>query len=141
MLPKPFLPVWSLLQVLHFSAYNSSIFPPSLYGARRLVLKTFNLAKYANNSSCGTPCKLGFAALQSIGVEIASPAGTIYSGDFVSHDSLSQLSRAYVEDTETSVYDMLKSCIKGPVSSVLGNHHSNPEATGGATNSPPVKRH
>lgn len=42
------------------------------------------------------------------GNTVAAPAWTVYTGDLVSHDSQHQLSRAYVEYTETSVYDIFK---------------------------------
>lgn len=96
---------------------SQAVFPAPLYGAFK----------------CDTPYYLGLAALQSIGAmtgtgkHIASPAWTLYTGDLVSHDAQNQLSRAYVEYTETSIYDMFKSYIKGPVFAVLGNHDSNPE--------------
>lgn len=37
------------------------------------------------------------------------------------------MSQAYVEYTETSIYSMFKSYLKGPVFPVLGNHDSSPE--------------
>ena len=78
---------------------------------------------------CDTPYDLGLAALQSIGPLIgnSSFAWTIYTGDLVSHDSQNQLSRAYTEYTELSVYSMFKDYIKSSVFPVLGNHDSNPE--------------
>jgi 3',5'-cyclic AMP phosphodiesterase CpdA len=51
---------------------------------------------------------------------------SIYTGDLVAHDPQSQLSRAFTEYTETSVYGMFKSYITGPVFAALGNHDSNP---------------
>jgi hypothetical protein len=74
--------------------------------------------------------------LTGTGSEIAAPAWTVYTGDLVSHDSQNQLSRAYVEYTETSIYDMFKSYIKDPVFPVLGNHDSNPEAIDGPHSMP-----
>jgi len=62
----------------------------------------------ANRLRCDTPYALGLAALQSIGPltgtgkDQANIAWTIYTGDLVSHDSQNQLSRSYVEYTETS---------------------------------------
>lgn len=70
------------------------------------------------------------------GKTVASPAWTIYTGDLVSHDQQYQLSRAYVEYNEASVYSMFKSYIKGPVFAVLGNHDSNPEAIDGPHSMP-----
>lgn len=46
----------------------------------------------------------------------------------MSHDSQNQLSRAYTEYAELSVYDLFKEYIGSPVFPVLGNHDSNPEA-------------
>ncbi|KAL8707325.1 MAG: hypothetical protein Q9220_007637 [cf. Caloplaca sp. 1 TL-2023] len=101
------------VKVLHLSDF----LPAPLYGAYR----------------CDTPYYLGLAALQSIGpltgTSCADPfAWTIYTGDLVSHDSQNQLSRAYVEYAEYSIYDMFKAYIGSPVFAVLGNHDSNPEA-------------
>ncbi|CZT40532.1 related to acid sphingomyelinase [Rhynchosporium secalis] len=85
---------------------SQAVFPAPLYGAYK----------------CDTPYYLGLAALQSIasmtgtGTKYASPAWTLYTGDLVSHDTQNQLSREYVEYTETR-----------PVFAVLGNHDSNPE--------------
>ncbi|KAI4138975.1 MAG: hypothetical protein L6R39_006524 [Caloplaca ligustica] len=91
--------------------------PAPLYGAYR----------------CDTPYYLALAALQSIGPLTRTSANdpiawTIYTGDLVSHDTQNQLSRAYVEYTEYSIYDMFKSYIGSPVFAALGNHDSNPEA-------------
>lgn len=91
--------------------------PAPLYGAFR----------------CDTPYYLGLAALQSIGPLTGTTkdcplAWTIYTGDLVSHDSQNQLSRAYVEYTEYSVYEMLREYLRSPVFPVLGNHDSNPVA-------------
>ncbi len=82
---------------------------------------------------CDTPYYLGLAALQAIAPLTgthgnSSVAWTIYTGDLVSHDSQNQLSRAYTEYAETSVYDLFKEYIGSPVFPVLGNHDSNPEA-------------
>jgi len=82
---------------------------------------------------CDTPYYLGLAALQAIAPLTGtsgpnSAAWTIYTGDLVSHDSQNQLSRAYTEYAETSVYDLFKEYIGSPVFPVLGNHDSNPEA-------------
>ena len=91
--------------------------PASLYGAFR----------------CDTPYYLGLGALQSIGPLTNTSADdpfawSIYTGDLVSHDTQNQLSRAYVEYAEYSIYDMFRSYIGSPVFAVLGNHDSNPEA-------------
>lgn len=113
--------------------------PAPLYGAYRKVLNVFNLATLAKNSRCDTLYTLGLAALnlselclaleQRLLPQLGIYSG-IYSGDLVSHDSQNQVSRAYLEYTETSAYDISKSCIKNPVFSVLCNHDYNPEGMG-----------
>lgn len=82
---------------------------------------------------CDTPYDLGLAALQAVGPLTGTSQGeplawTIYTGDLVSHDPQSELSRAYVEYAEDSIYHMLKKFLTGPVFPVLGNHDTNPEA-------------
>ncbi|KAF2770786.1 hypothetical protein EJ03DRAFT_269756 [Teratosphaeria nubilosa] len=82
---------------------------------------------------CDTPYDLGLAALQSVGpltgTSESNPlAWTIYTGDLVSHDAYYELSRAYVEYAEDSIYYLLKKYLTGPVFPVLGNHDTNPEA-------------
>lgn len=82
---------------------------------------------------CDTPYDLGLAALQAIGPLTGTSkenplAWTTYTGDLVSHDPQTQLSRAYTEYAEDSVYYMFKKYITGPVFPVLGNHDTNPEA-------------
>ena len=80
---------------------------------------------------CDVPYDLALAALQSLAplTGNSSFAWTIYTGDLVSHDSQNQLSRAYTEYTELSVYSMFKDYIDSAVFPVLGNHDSNPEAS------------
>jgi hypothetical protein len=82
---------------------------------------------------CDTPYYLGLSVLQAIAPLTgthgdSSIAWTVYTGDLVSHDPQNQLSRAYTEYTETSIYTMFKEYIGSPVFPVLGNHDSNPEA-------------
>jgi hypothetical protein len=82
---------------------------------------------------CDAPYDLALAALQAVGpLTGTSPedplAWTIYTGDLVSHDPQSQLSRAYVEYAEDSIFYMFKKYLNGPVFPVLGNHDTNPEA-------------
>jgi hypothetical protein len=82
---------------------------------------------------CDSPYDLALAALQAVGpLTGTSPedplAWTIYTGDLVSHDPQSQLSRAYVEYAEDSIFYMFKKYLTGPVFPVLGNHDTNPEA-------------
>ena len=82
---------------------------------------------------CDSPYDLGLAALQAVGPLTGTSkekplAWTIYTGDLVSHDPQSQLSRLYTEYAEDSVYYMLKKYVTGAVFPVLGNHDTNPEA-------------
>lgn len=82
---------------------------------------------------CDTPYDLGLEALQAVGPltgtsEKSPLAWTIYTGDLVSHDPQTELSRLYTEYAEDSVYGMFKKYLTGPVFPVLGNHDSNPEA-------------
>lgn len=96
---------------------GSILQPASVYGAFK----------------CDTPYDLGLAALQAVGpltgTNTSNPLGwTVYTGDLVSHDPQSELSRAYAEYAETSIYGMLKTYVTGPVFAALGNHDSNPEA-------------
>lgn len=78
---------------------------------------------------CDTPLALAMSALQAIpaltGTEQTGFAWSLYTGDLVSHDSDNQLSRKYVEYTETIVYDLFKRMLgSGPVYAALGNHDS-----------------
>ena len=97
---------------------NATLLPAALYGAYE----------------CDTPYFLGTSALQSIGPLTGTNssehfAWTVYTGDLVSHDSQNQLSRAYTEYAELSIYSMFKHYLpSGPIFPVLGNHDSNPEA-------------
>lgn len=83
---------------------------------------------------CDTPYDLGLAALQAIGPLTGTGKGrndehlawTLYTGDLVSHDPAPQMSRALVQYTETSIYDMFKSFLSGPVFAALGNHDTSP---------------
>lgn len=82
---------------------------------------------------CDTPYDLGLAALQAVApltgtCESEPLAWTVYTGDLVSHDPQTELSRAYVEYAEESIYYMFKKYLTGPVFPVLGNHDTNPEA-------------
>ena len=83
--------------------------------------------------ACDTPYDLGLAALQAVGPLTGTSkdnplAWSIYTGDLVSHDPQSELSRLYTEYAEDSIYHMFKQYITGPVFPVLGNHDTNPEA-------------
>ncbi|CAG8956934.1 hypothetical protein HYFRA_00011984 [Hymenoscyphus fraxineus] len=105
---------------------SQAVFPAPLYGAYK----------------CDTPYYLGLAALQSIasltgtGTTKSNAAWSIYTGDLVSHDPENEMSQAYVEYTETSIYSMFKSYLEGPVFPVLGNHDSSPENIDGPYNLP-----
>jgi len=50
------------------------------------------------------------------------------SKDLVSHDPSNELSRAYVEYAEASVYHMMAKLLPGPIYATLGNHDTNPTA-------------
>ena len=91
--------------------------PASLYGAYK----------------CDVPYDMVTAVLQALGplsgvAANESFAWSLYTGDLVAHDSGLQMSRAYIEYAETSVYGMLKTFIKGPVFAALGNHDTSPIA-------------
>lgn len=101
---------------------------------------------------CDSPYDLGLAALQAIGPltgtqngkengkqgkqgkhdahrdDEESIAWTLYTGDLVSHDHNQELSRAYVEYTEASIFEMMKYYLTGPVFAALGNHDTSPQA-------------
>ncbi|KAH9944018.1 sphingomyelin phosphodiesterase [Epithele typhae] len=79
--------------------------------------------------TCDSPFSLVTAALSSIpilaGTQKTGFDFTVYTGDLVSHDSESQLSRDYVMYTETVVYDLFRKLLgSGPVYAALGNHDS-----------------
>ncbi|KAK0727952.1 Metallo-dependent phosphatase-like protein [Lasiosphaeria miniovina] len=81
---------------------------------------------------CDSPFYLALAALQSIGPLTGTsvdnpPALSLYTGDLVAHDSQNQRSRAYVEVTEDSVWQMFKAYIGGPIYAALGNHDTSPD--------------
>ncbi|KAH0591168.1 hypothetical protein H2248_001264 [Termitomyces sp. 'cryptogamus'] len=76
---------------------------------------------------CDTPMALGVAALQAIPALADTVntgfAWTIFTGDLVSHDDENELSRDYIEYTETILYDLFKRMLgTGPVYAALGNH-------------------
>lgn len=98
---------------------------------------------------CDTPYWLGIGALESVPslIGISEPrftaAGnstpissgdfrelgfTIYTGDLVSHDPSNELSRAYVEYAEASIYHMFCKFLSGPIYATLGNHDTQPTA-------------
>ncbi|KAJ6601280.1 Metallo-dependent phosphatase-like protein [Mycena vulgaris] len=99
----------------HFNAAtpNVTVFPAPRFGAY----------------PCDTPMALAAAAVQAIppltGTEKTGFSFSIYTGDLVSHDPDNQLSRAYVEYTETILYDLFRKTLgSGPMYAVLGNHDS-----------------
>ncbi|KAJ6133024.1 hypothetical protein N7471_008239 [Penicillium samsonianum] len=53
-------------------------------------------------------------------------AWTLYTGDLVSHDPASQISKALTQYTETSIYGMLKHYLSGSVFVALSNHDTSP---------------
>ncbi|KAK7465530.1 hypothetical protein VKT23_005504 [Stygiomarasmius scandens] len=78
---------------------------------------------------CDTPFSLALSALQAIpaltGTQDTGFDWTIYTGDLVAHDPDNQLSRAFIEWTETVIYDLFKRVLNaGPVYAALGNHDS-----------------
>jgi sphingomyelin phosphodiesterase len=92
---------------------NSTIFPAPRFGAYK----------------CDTPYSLVAAGLEAIpeltGTKGKGFAFTVYTGDLVSHDPDNQLSRAYVEYTETLLYTLFRKTLgSGPVYAALGNHDS-----------------
>jgi sphingomyelin phosphodiesterase len=82
------------------------------------------------NCTSGTCCRKNNAAgLEAIpeltGTKGKGFAFTVYTGDLVSHDPDNQLSRAYVEYTETLLYTLFRKTLgSGPVYAALGNHDS-----------------
>ncbi|KAF9011062.1 Metallo-dependent phosphatase-like protein [Cyathus striatus] len=92
---------------------NETLFPAPRFGTYR----------------CDTPLALGLAALEVIptltGTTDTGFSWTLFTGDLVSHDPENQLSRSYVEYTETIIYDLFKRMLgPGPVYATLGNHDS-----------------
>ncbi|KKA21995.1 Ser/Thr protein phosphatase family protein [Rasamsonia emersonii CBS 393.64] len=115
------------VKVLHMS---DVLWTPGILSVRK---PTVLLSASAYGSfKCDSPYDLVLAALQSVGPltgtgkDKESLAWTIYTGDLVSHDPESELSRMYTEYTETSIYGMLKSYVTGPVFAALGNHDTSP---------------
>lgn len=80
---------------------------------------------------CDTPYDLGLAALQAVGPLTGTSkdnplAWTVYTGDLVSHDPQTELSRMYTTYAEDSIFYMFGRYLTGPVFPVLGNHDTNP---------------
>ncbi|KAJ6028749.1 hypothetical protein N7540_004325 [Penicillium herquei] len=83
---------------------------------------------------CDTPYDLALAALQAVGPLTGTGQGrcaeslawTLYTGDLQAHDPEQQNSQEYLEYTETSVFEMFKKYLTGPVFVTLGNHDSAP---------------
>ncbi|EIN13842.1 Metallo-dependent phosphatase [Punctularia strigosozonata HHB-11173 SS5] len=140
-LPPPKKPSGKLLKVLHISDIHLD--PRYATGAEAnctsgLCCRTNNVATSSPNVTllpaprfgsylCDTPYSLLLSALQAIpklaGTEEIGFAYSVFTGDLVSHDPENQLSRSYVEYTETVLYDLLKRFLgNGPVYAVLGNH-------------------
>ncbi|KAF9270730.1 sphingomyelin phosphodiesterase, partial [Marasmius fiardii PR-910] len=99
--------------VFNSNSPNRTLFPAPRFGAFH----------------CDTPFSLVMAAMEAIppltGTRESGFSWTIYTGDMVSHDPDNQLSRDYVQWTETVVYDLFKRMLgSGPVYAALGNHDS-----------------
>ncbi|KAF8167475.1 Metallo-dependent phosphatase-like protein [Crassisporium funariophilum] len=156
-LPAPKKPSGKRLNVLHISDFHLD--PRYATGAEAnctsgvccrtnnhntlSVDSVLSLAPRFGAYKCDTPLALGMAALQVIpaltGTKDSGFAWTVYTGDLVSHDPDNQLSRGYIEYTETIVYDLFKRMLgTGPLYAALGNHDSYnqaqdaPHAIGGA---------
>ncbi|KAJ7455920.1 Metallo-dependent phosphatase [Mycena galericulata] len=142
-LPAPKTPSGQRLKVLHLSDFH--VDPRFATGAEANCTSglccrhnNFNTASPNVTLSpaprfgaylCDTPMALGLSAVQAIppltGTEASGFDFTVYTGDLVSHDPDNQLSRAYIEYTETLLYDLFKQTLgSGPVYAVLGNHDS-----------------
>ena len=84
--------------------------------------------------ACDSPYDLCLAALQAVGPltgtggSNGSLGWTLYTGDLASHDPQNQLSQAYVEYAELSIFSMFKKFLTGPVFAALGNHDTSPVA-------------
>ncbi|KAF8589284.1 hypothetical protein K439DRAFT_1525920 [Ramaria rubella] len=81
---------------------------------------------------CDTPWDLAGAVMHAIGPLTGSVVPldfTIFTGDLVSHDGDSALSRAYVEYSQSAVYELFKEYLGGgPVYAAMGNHDTWPQA-------------
>ncbi|KAH8111897.1 Metallo-dependent phosphatase-like protein [Phellopilus nigrolimitatus] len=146
-LPAPKTPSGTRLKVLHLSDFH--IDPRYTTGAEAnctssLCCREGNVASNSPNQTlfpaprfgsylCDTPYSLALSALQAIpalsGTQESGFAFTVYTGDLVSHDPENELSRAYVEYTETVLYDLFRRMLgSGPVYAALGNHDTHNEA-------------
>ncbi|KAF7370831.1 SER THR protein phosphatase family protein [Mycena sanguinolenta] len=143
-LPAPKTPSGKRLKVLHLSdihidpRYDTGAEANCTSGSPCCRKPSFNsLSPNATISPaprygaflCDTPISLVTAAMEAIpvltGTEETGFAFTVYTGDLVSHDPDNQLSRSYVEYTETLLYDLLRQQLgSGPTYAVLGNHDS-----------------
>ncbi|KAJ6485920.1 Metallo-dependent phosphatase-like protein [Mycena sanguinolenta] len=143
-LPAPKTPSGERLKVLHLSdihidpRYDTGAEANCTSGSPCCRKPSFNsLSPNATISPaprfgaylCDTPISLVTAAMEAIpvltGTEETGFAFTVYTGDLVSHDPDNQLSRSYVEYTETLLYDLLRKQLgSGPTYAVLGNHDS-----------------
>ncbi|KAJ7647609.1 Metallo-dependent phosphatase [Roridomyces roridus] len=142
-LPAPKKPTGERLKVLHMSDFH--IDPRYATGTEANCTSTPCCRKNQFNTGspnttlehaprfgafrCDTPMALGLSALEAIppltGTQDTGFDFTIYTGDLVSHDPDNQLSRAYVEYTESLLYTLFRQDLgSGPVYAVLGNHDS-----------------
>ncbi|EPE05725.1 ser thr protein phosphatase family protein [Ophiostoma piceae UAMH 11346] len=81
---------------------------------------------------CDSPYFLALAAMQAIGPLTGTsakhpPAFSFYTGDLVAHDPANQLSHDYVEYVESSLWQIFKEYIGGPIYCALGNHDTAPD--------------
>ncbi|KAJ7146299.1 Metallo-dependent phosphatase-like protein [Mycena epipterygia] len=142
-LPAPKKPSGKLLKVLHLSDFHLD--PRYATGAEANCTSglccrhnNFNTASPNVTLSpaprfgaylCDTPMALAMSAVQAIppltGTQDTGFAFSVYTGDLVSHDPDNQLSRDYIEYTETLLYDLFRRTLgSGPVYATLGNHDS-----------------
>nr|KIR45791.1 Ser/Thr protein phosphatase [Cryptococcus bacillisporus CA1280] len=84
---------------------------------------------------CDTPGALGAAAVEAIPVLTGTDENdafnmTIFTGDMVSHDPYYELSRDYIEYTETTLYNLWKQTLNptSPLYAAIGNHDSYQQA-------------
>ncbi|KAH8112141.1 Metallo-dependent phosphatase-like protein [Phellopilus nigrolimitatus] len=142
-LPAPKQPSGKRLKVLHLSDFHLD--PRYATGSEAnctsgICCRENNVATSSPNETlvpaprfgaflCDSPYSLVLSALEAIpvltGTEDAGFAWTMYTGDLVAHDPDNQLSHAYVEYTETVVFDLIRRMLKaGPTYVALGNHDS-----------------
>ncbi|KAJ3845321.1 sphingomyelin phosphodiesterase [Lentinula raphanica] len=148
-LPAPKTPSGKRLKVLHLSDFHLD--PRYSTGSEAscssgLCCRANNFNKTSPDSpvfpaprfgtySCDSPYALILAALEAIPVltdtKDAEFDFMLFTGDLVSHDPENELSREFVEYSETVLYDLFKrTLLSGPVYATLGNHDSYNQAQG-----------